>query len=440
MARASKMPPVFDVVAKPLRVFLRMEAASGILLFAAAVVAMAWANSRFAASYFGLFATPLGASVGTSTAAFDVLALVNDGLMTVFFFLVGMEIKRELVRGELSSREAALMPAIAALGGMMVPGAIYFALNHDGPGRGGWGIPMATDIAFAVGCMSLLRARVQNGLVVFLTALAVFDDIGGILVIAFFYGGGLHLAWLGVALATTGALYVCNRWYVRSGVVWLLGGAVLWYALHHGGVHATIAGVVLGLMIPARGLSAPRDVLRALHAHVGAVVAKPADAEIERAELLAIEEKIEDLEAPLDRFVNLLRDVVVFGVMPLFAFANSGVSLAGMDRGDVASPIALGVALGLFAGKQVGVYATTILAAKVMRAPLPGNGTKPKLWGTSIVAGIGFTVALFIASLAFPDDARLLDQAKLGILCGSLLSAVVGYGVLRLTGRIAQAE
>ena len=437
MARAKKpLPPVFDKVVSPVRAFLALEAASGILLFVAALIALGWANSPWSASYFALFAAPITIGVGAASTTFDVLHFVNDGLMTLFFFVVGMHIKQELVHGELRTRKAAILPAAAALGGMIVPAGIYIAFTYDGPGRAGWGIPMATDIAFCAGCMTLLGKRVPHGLVVFLTALAIFDDIGGILVIAFFYGEGVHFEWLGIAALVTVGLFVLNRLYVISGLAWLIGGVSLWYALHHGGIHATIAGVVLGLMVPAHTLQSPRAVLQALHDHVGRILGAQGDQPVESEEILAIEERLEDLEPPLDRFVHLLHGWVGFVVMPVFAFANSGVSLATMDRSDFTSDVALGTALGLFVGKQVGIYATTLMAAKAVRAPLPGGSTKPKVWGTALIAGIGFTVALFIAALAFPNDARLLDQAKLGILAGSFASGVVGYVVLRMT-RIA---
>ncbi len=430
---------LFQFVARPIVVFFKLEAASAILLFAAAVLALLWANSPFGPVYRELLGARLTVGAGNASANFDVHALVNDGLMTVFFFVVGMEIKRELVMGELRSVARATLPAIAALGGMVVPGAIYFALNRNGPGAMGWGIPMATDIAFSIGVLTLLKGRVPHGLVVFLTALAIFDDIGGILVIALFYGTGLHLDWLLASAAVAALLFVFNRLYVRNGVLWGAGLAALWYAMHHSGIHATISGVVVGLLIPARPPRDMRGVLEELHGYTGTLMAKPRDEELDAAEVLAIEEKLEDIEAPLNRFVHLLHPYVAFGIMPVFALANSGVDLSSVRLADLAMPIPLGAALGLFLGKQLGIFSFTYAAVRLGFAPMPGGGSPAKLYGVAVVAGIGFTVALFIASLAFPTDAHLLDQAKLGILLGSLASGLVGYAVLRLMSPPAPA-
>jgi NhaA family Na+:H+ antiporter len=430
----SPAPPLFRAVVAPLQHFFRLEAASGILLLLSAAVALGWANSPWAESYARVFDYPLALGAGGSVATFSVRLLINDGLMALFFFVVGMEIKRELVVGELRTLSRAALPAVAAMGGMVVPAGLYALLNRGGDGMAGWAIPMATDIAFCIGLLTLLKGRVPNALVVFITALAIFDDMGGILVIALFYGTGLHVQWLMGAAALVGLAVVLGRLRVRSGLAWAVLGLALWYTVHHGGIHATIAGVILGLCIPARSGRPSLEVLRGLHAHTGAVVARAAmrpDEAVEAAELLSIEERLEDLEPPLNRFIHALHPYVAFLVMPVFALANSGVSLAGVGLSQLGSPIPLGAALGLFVGKQLGIFGATVVAVKLGLSAVPGGASLRQLYGISVLAGIGFTVALFIAGLAFPDAARL-DAAKLGILVGSLASGVVGFALLRV--------
>jgi NhaA family Na+:H+ antiporter len=431
------MPPeprvsrLFVAVVRPLQAFVHTQASSGIVLLACAVAALIWANVD-PASYAAVFEYPLAVGAGGGVASFSVRLAINDGLMAIFFFVVGMEIKRELVVGELNTLARATLPGIAAVGGMAVPSAIYVAFNAGGPGQAGWGIPMATDIAFCVGILALLGDRIPRGLVVFLTALAIFDDIGGILVIAIFYGHGLHLAWLLAAGGITVALLLMGRAYVTHGLAYGVAGVALWYALHHGGIHATIAGVILGLMIPARPRKPSREVLRDLAEHCSGLDSKPPDEELDAAEILAIEEKLEDIEAPVQRFIHALHPFVAFFVMPIFALANSGVALDGFGLDRLAAPVALGTALGLFAGKQLGIFGLTLIAVKLGLAPMPGGASRAQLYGVSVLAGIGFTVALFIASLAFPGAPALLDEAKLGILLASLVSGLLAYAVLRL--------
>lgn len=426
--------PLIGAVTRPLQAFVRLEAASGVLLLLCAVAALAWANVG-PESYRATFEYPLALGAGGTVATSTVRALINDGLMAIFFFVVGMEIKRELVAGELDSLAKASLPAIAALGGMVLPAGIFLVFNWGGPGQRGWGIPMATDIAFCVGILTLLKSRVPRALVVFVTALAIFDDIGGILVIAFFYGHGLSVPWLLGAAAVAALLFAMNRAHVTNGLAYAVVGIGLWHALHHGGIHATIAGVVLGLMIPARPRRSAREALHELADHVsGLDDQKPQDEELEGAEILAIEEKLEDLQAPLHRFVHLLHPFVAFLIIPTFALANSGVSLAGSAISTLAAPVALGAAVGLFIGKQVGVFGFTILAVTLRLAPMPGGVSRMKLLAVSVIAGVGFTVALFIAALAYEDAADLLDQAKVGILLGSVVSGLVGFLLLRFTG------
>jgi Na+:H+ antiporter, NhaA family len=425
------VPRLFRVAVAPVQAFFKLEASSGILLALCAVAAMLWANSPWAHGYEAIFEAPLALGLGEALFHFTVREFINDGLMAIFFFLVGMEIKRELATGELRSPSRALLPLIAALGGMVVPAAIYAAFNAGTPALKGWAIPMATDIAFAIGCLTLLKGRVSHGLVVFLTALAIFDDIGGILVIALFYGTGLHVSWLLGALGITLLLAACNHYYVRNGVVYALLGTALWYALHHGGIHATIAGVITGMMIPARPTRRGREVLQELHGFVDRLLNEPEDEEVRSGQLLYIEERLEDIEPPLTRFVHLWHGWVGYGIVPLFALANSGISVRGMHLADLLAPLPLGVMAGLFVGKQAGILLFTWASVKAGFSEMPGRAGLRQLHGVAVVAGIGFTVALFVAGLAFANEPHLLAEAKLGILLGSLLSAVVGYLLLR---------
>jgi NhaA family Na+:H+ antiporter len=424
----------FGAVVRPIQAFFQLQAASGILLFAAAVVALVWANSAYH-SYEALVSTPILLGLGEHARRFTIHDLVNEVLMAVFFFVVGMEIKRELVAGELSTVRKALLPGIAAVGGMLVPSAMFLVFNLGKPSQAGWGIPMATDIAFAIGCLTVLGKRVPQALTIFVMALAIFDDIGGIIVIALFYGRGLDLAWLLGGGLLTVVLFTMSRAYVRSGLAYTLVGAGLWYTLHAGGIHATISGVVLGLMIPARPRRGARSVLRDLEGHTRKLLSAAGDEEIDSACILQVEEELEDMEPPLQRFIHALHPWVAFAIMPGFALANSGVYLRGMTAADVAGPVSLGIGVGLALGKPLGIMGATALAVKLGFGDRPGGAGWAPILGVSIVAGIGFTVALFIAALAFPQAPGLLAQAKVGIMLGSLLAGLAGVTVLRLTTR-----
>jgi Na+:H+ antiporter, NhaA family len=428
---------LFGVVVRPVQAFLRLEAASGILLLVSAVAALAWANLS-AASYQAAFGHRLTIGGDGALVHFSVADFINDGLMTIFFLVVGMEIKRELAVGELNTVRKAVLPAIAALGGMIVPAGVFLVSTWGSSARMGWGIPMATDIAFCVGVLTLLGKRVPHALVVFVTALAIFDDIGGILVIAFFYGSGMQLAWLLGAAVCTLTLLGMNRTYVTNGLAYAVVGCALWYTLHHGGIHATIAGVVLGMTIPARPPRPCRQVIAELAEHVNAIDMRAPDEDLHGAEILMIEEKLEDLEAPLNRFVHLWHPFVAFFIMPAFALVNAGVAIPRGGAAALATPVAIGTALGLFLGKQVGIFGSTMLAVRLGLSPMPGDATKQKLYGVSVLAGIGFTVALFIATLAYGGARAYLDQAKIGILLGSAVAGLIGFMVLRFAANGAK--
>ena len=426
---------LFGKVVRPFQRFFQLEAASGILLLATAVAAMIWVNT-WPRSYDLAFGLPLHLGVGRTRLTFTLHEVINDGLMTLFFFVVGMEIKRELLFGELRTLGRAALPAVGALGGMVVPAGIYVAFNPGAPAHHGWGIPMATDIAFCIGVLTLLRKRVPQGLVVFLTALAIFDDIGGILVIALFYGRGLQIAWLGAAAAVAVVLFVAGRRRVTNLGLYLAGGTLLWYAVHNTGIHATISGVVLGLAIPGRLRHRPREILRELSEHCSQLIERTEEEDVDVADVLMIERRLEKLASPLARFVQSMHPVVAFFIMPLFALANSGVPLQAMRVADLTAGVTLGTALGLLLGKMAGIFCFTLLAVRAGLAPIPGGASVAKLLGTAVVGGIGFTVAIFIAALAFPDDPRLLIQAKLGIVTGSLVSGFIGAGILLATSAL----
>jgi Na+:H+ antiporter, NhaA family len=399
LSAPSALAAIFGAVGGPIQRFFRLEAASGIVLLLAATLALIWANAS-GETYESAF--NFRVAVGPAVR-FTFRELVNDGLMTLFFFLVGMEIKRELLFGELRTFARATLPAVAAVGGMLAPALVYLAFNPKGPAVAGWGVAIATDIAFCIGVLALLQNRVPAGLVVFVTALAIFDDIGGIVVIAAFYGHGLDATWLGAAAVIAALLFAGARRSVQSWLFYAAGGGLLWYAVHRGGIHATIAGVVLGLAIPGRR-AAGRS------------------------------------EAPLARFIERLHPFVAFGIMPGFALANSGVSLASVTVSDVASGVTIGIALGLVVGKLIGIFSFTLASVRLGFAPMPGEASVAKLLGASAVAGIGFTVALFIAALAFAEEPRLLTQAKLGIVLGSAIAGMLGAVILRSTAELHRAR
>ena len=430
-------------VVRPAQRFMQLEAAGGIVMLLAAVVALAWANSGFADGYEALWETPLDISLGELVHLdLSLRAWVNDGAMAVFFFVVGLEIKRELVQGELKDRRAAALPAIAALGGMVVPALIYTAFNAGGEGSSGWGIPMATDIAFAVGVISLLGRRVPSGAKLFLLTLAIVDDLGAILVIALFYTDQLAFGWLGVALAACAGAHLLHRADVRSLLPYGALAVACWYGLHESGVHATLAGVAFGFLTPSWSFYDPNRFApraRRLVDRIGdALHGRDTTAEhaVSETGLRDLVRLASESQSPLQRIEHRLAPWVSFLVVPVFAVANAGVSLSGDAlSGALGNRIVLGVALGLVVGKTVGVFGATWLAVRLGIGRLPvGTGWRHVL-GLAVCAGIGFTVALFVASLSFTDPATT-DAAKIGILGGSLVAGVAGYLFLRATPAI----
>ena len=437
--------PLAERLLAPFRRFAALEAAGGLVLLACTAVALAWANSPWAGAYHHLWERRVALTVGGWSAGATLHHLINDGLMAVFFFLVGLEIKREVLVGALGSARRAALPVAAALGGMLVPAAAYALVNAGGPGAAGWGVPMATDIAFALGVLALLGDRVPVELKVFLAALAIADDIGAVLVIAAFYAGGVAWGPLGLAAALLAGAFAANAAGVRRPWAYALLGVPLWGAVLASGVHATVAGVLLAFAIPARTrvdepgfLAEARRSLDDFDQALGPVT-PGADQLAERVltnaasqeALHCLEELTEAAQPPLHRIEHALHGVVAFGVMPLFALANAGVTLGGGV--GLTAPVTLGVVLGLVLGKPVGITLGAWLAVRLGVAERPAGVSWRAIHGVSWLGGIGFTMALFVAGLAFPGPAgaALLAEAKLGILVASLAAGVVGWALLR---------
>jgi Na+:H+ antiporter, NhaA family len=409
------------LVLRPLRDFLHTEAAGGVALLLAAVVALLWANSPWQDSYTQLWHTHLAIDLGGHVLDLDLQGWINDGLMTIFFFVVGLEIKRELVEGELREPRRAALPVIAAVGGMLAPALIYIAFNAGGPGAHGWGIPVATDIAMAVGVVSLLGAVVDPALKLFLLALAIVDDIGAILIIAIFYSHGFDIRGLLVAIALLGAVVGCRLLGVRSIGVYVALGIGVWLALQESGVHATIAGVALGFLTPTQPFQPPELIDADELLDLSSVDRARETAELARGSVSVVE-WLEHRLHPWSSFV----------IVPLFALANAGVVVTGGAlRAAWASSIAHGIVVGLVVGKLVGVSTFTWLAVRLGLGALPPGITWRGVVGIGGLAGIGFTVSLFVTGLAFVEPA-LQDEAKIAILMASTLASVVGTLILRL--------
>jgi Na+:H+ antiporter, NhaA family len=413
------------LIARPIRTFLDTESAGGIVLLAAAGIAIIWANSPWSGSYESLWHTEIGFTIGSFEISEDLLHWVNDGLMAIFFFVVGLEIKRELVAGELNEWRKAALPAVAALGGMVVPALFYTALNVGGTGSSGWGIPMATDIAFAVGVLTLFGSRAPTSLKIFLLSLAIVDDIGAILVIALFYSSGLQFWWLGAAVGFIVLVALMKRFRVWWTPIYAIVGAAVWFATLESGVHATIAGVVLGLMTPARPYdpSGAADAIReAEH-----LIADPSPGAVRRMMIQA-----QEVVSVAERLEHVLHPYSSFLIIPVFALANAGVQMDVETLGDaVSSPITVGVVLGLVVGKLIGITGFSWIAVRSGIGTLPEGATWGQLAAVAAIAGIGFTVSLFIAGLAF-RQMDLVDEAKIGILAASAVAAAVGAVILRM--------
>lgn len=425
---------------RPFQEFAARETSGGIVLLLCTLVALIWVNSPWAAGYAELWHTRFLIGLGSQRLDHDLHFWVNDGLMALFFLVVGLEIKRELMVGELASARKAALPILGAIGGVVLPALVYSGINFGGAGARGWGVPMATDIAFVIGVMALLGDRVPLGLKVFLTALAIVDDIAAVLVIAVFYTA--DIGWIGVGIAALcfGLLFCANRLGVRHPLPYALLGLALWFAVLQSGVHSTIAGVLLAMTIPTRTELNAGEFLRqtrAIMAHFERFADRgkgPLDDEEQQSAIEAMEEACEKAQPPLHRLEEALHPWVTFGIMPVFALANAGVGLSGNWGAQMMEPVTLGVALGLLLGKPAGIFLASWLAVKLGWAGLPEGVSWNGIHGAAWLGGIGFTMSLFIGGLAF-GEGEMLGQGKFGILVGSLVAGVVGSSILRWGGR-----
>jgi NhaA family Na+:H+ antiporter len=428
--------PIVARALRPFQRFARTESAGGVVLLACATLALAWANSPWSESYFHLWEVRIGMRIGGRALDLSLHHWINDGLMAVFFFVVGLEIKREMRVGELSSPRQAALPIAGALGGMIVPALIYVMLNAGGPGSPGWGIPMATDIAFALGVLALLGPRVPVALKIFLTALAIADDIGAVLVIAVFYTSELSGTSLVAGASIVALLVALNALGVRRPAAYVVPGVLLWLAFLYSGVHATVAGVVLAMTIPSRTRVNEEEFLFRARGAIDEFDAacQPGETVLtnraQQEAIEALEHASEDVQTPLLVMEHKLHGVVAFLIMPLFALANAGVALGGGLLGALSVPVTAGIVLGLVLGKPLGITLFAWLAVRFGLATLPAQASWRALHGVSWLGGIGFTMSLFIAGLAFADPS-LLDSAKVGILSASLLAGVAGWVMLR---------
>ena len=415
--------------------FFQSEVSGSIVLLACTIVALAWANSPWAADYFRLAHTKIGLSWGDASFKLSLQHWVNDALMVIFFFVVGLEVKREIVVGQLSSMKKAILPISAAVGGMVVPAGLYLVLNAGGDGARGWGVPMATDIAFALGVLALFGSRAPLGLKVFLTALAIADDIGAVLVIALFY---TERIWWGI-LAFAGIflflIFLAGRLGIRRPGIYLLLAIGVWAAVLGSGIHATIAGVLVAMMVPVRAEIDPTRFLARARRRLDELAGSGLTQESmvsNRGQLRALDDLHHGTKDMIPAGIALehsLHPIQSFFILPLFALFNAGVAIDGSVLKTLVSPVGLGIVVGLFLGKQIGVTLFSWIAVRTGYADLPGI-TWPQIYGAGCLAGIGFTMSLFVAELAF-KDAELLGQAKLGILAASLISGIVGYLILQ---------
>lgn len=426
-----------DTLLAPFRAFIERQSSGGVLLIVATLIALIWANSGYAESYEHFWHTDFGFTLAGSEFHFSLRHWINDGLMAVFFFIVGLEIKRELIAGELSTVRKAALPIAGAVGGMVLPALLYTVFNFGTETAGGWGVPMATDIAFAIGILSLFGDRVPVSLKVFLTALAIVDDLGAVLVIALFYSGDIILYDLYIGLGFLAVLFGCNLAGIRTPLVYgIIGLFGMWTAFLLSGVHPTVAGVLAAFTIPAR----PRMNTAAFLQQTVPLLVEieknhtPGDSKSDSpilnpkqlSNLFDLNAAVDNTTTPLVRLQRVLTPWMTFFIMPLFALANAGVHLSGENTSDLVSPVSLGIIFGLLFGKQLGIFAACWLAIRLGVASLPANVSWFSLYAVSILGGIGFTMSLFIANLAFSAGGEYLAPAKFAILIGSLASGLMG--------------
>lgn len=427
-----------DRVVRPFQLFAQRQASGGLVLLGCAALALVWANSPWAGAYGQMLILPLGISLGEQVLRLDLRHWINDGLMAIFFFGVGLEIKREFLVGELAERRKAMLPIVAAIGGMVVPALIYAGFNFNGAGARGWGIPMATDIAFALGALAVLGSRIPEALKVFLVALAIVDDLGALLVIAIFYTESIHWRGVGLIAAFLLALWVANRFGARRGSIYLLLGVGLWAAFFMSGLHATLAGVLTALFVPARVKIVPGALPQVIRRGADEIEAQALDNEPDAmdpdrvAVIGAIGGSLDAATAPLQRFEHVVQPWVTYGILPIFGLFNAGVVIDATVLRTLPTAVPMGIMVGLVFGKSVGIGLASWLAVRTGLATLPEGATWRHLIGTAFLAGIGFTMALFISGLAFAGT-HFEREAQLAILIGSLLAAAVGIAILLTT-------
>jgi NhaA family Na+:H+ antiporter len=427
------------VASGPLERFLRIEAASGILLLLTAVIALAWANSPWVDTYRAIWHTTIGLTVGQFAFARSLEWYVNDVLMVIFFFVVGLEIRREISQGELSEWRRAALPVVAALGGMLAPAGLYLALAHDPSTQMGWGVPMATDIAFAVGILALLGKRVPAALRVLLLALAVIDDLGAIIVIALFYSSGIDASGLLAAGGGLCGLAVMQRFGVRAKVAYLLPGFAIWAGIYSAGIHPTIAGVIIGLATPVRAWFGPERFVSGVRKEMD-VLESGSARELSSHEVAGVLRNVDlarrEALSPAESLIEQLHPWVAYAIMPIFALANAGVTVPAGSMQGASSQVALAVVVGLLIGKPLGIVGATWLTLRLGISKLPSGVSTRHIVVLGTVAGVGFTMALFVAQLAF-EDAALLGAAKLGVLAASgaagVVSLLLGRALLKAT-------
>lgn len=434
---------VGDHVVRPFQLFARRHASGGLVLLGCAIVALAWANSPWAAAYAHMLGVQLGISFGEQVLRLDLRDWINDGLMAIFFFGVGLEIKREFLVGELAERRKAMLPILAAIGGMVAPALIYAGFNFDGAGVHGWGIPMATDIAFALGALAVMGSRIPEALKVFLVALAIVDDLGALLVIAIFYTAAIDWRAVALIVALLLALWVANRFGARRGSIYLLLGVSLWAAFFMSGLHATLAGVLTAFFVPARVKIVPGALPQVIRRGADDIEAQAQDnksdaMDPDRVAIIgAIGGSLDAGSAPLQRFEHMVQPWVTYAILPVFGLFNAGVVIDATVLRALPTAVPLGIMVGLVLGKSVGISLASWLAVKTGLAELPKGSTWRQLIGTAFLAGIGFTMALFINGLAFAGT-PFEREAQLAILIGSLLAAAIGLAIL-LTTKAKQA-
>ncbi len=444
--RAPRWPRGLGGVRDDFSAFMKLEIAGSVVLLVATVVALVLANTDAYGALERVLHTEIGLTIGSWDFQQSLKHWVDDGLMAIFFFVIGLEVKREIVVGELSKPRQAFLPVFAALGGMLAPALIFLAFNAGGPGERGWGVPMATDIAFALGVLAALGSRAPGKLRLFLTTLAIADDIGAIVVIAVFYSAGVAWGWLGVAALLIAVLALLNRWGVDSTVPFAIVGVLVWFAFLNSGVHATIAGVLVAMTIPTRSRMQPLDYCEFAREKLDEIeehhdpAAHVLDDDAQQEAAFEIRRMSPQIASPLQRMEHALHPFTTFFVLPLFALANADIRLVGLDvERLILQPVVLGIFFGLLVGKPLGISLFSWLAVRMGWSELPRGVTWRQMVGGGILAGIGFTMSLFIATLAF-EDPVLLAEAKIAVLFTSAFAGAIGFGLLRGLAPPAEAE